>query len=55
MKLDLLTNATVVDDGIKFVAERGYKESKGIAVAVILDVTSISILKYRKSAKRILT
>ncbi|MFL6408859.1 MAG: hypothetical protein ACJ71F_17580 [Nitrososphaeraceae archaeon] len=53
MKLELLTNATVVDDAIRFVAERGYKESKEIAV--ILDVTSISILKYRKSAKRILT
>ena len=35
MKLDLLTNATVVDDAIRFVAERGYKESKEIAV--ILD------------------
>lgn len=32
MKLDLLTNATVVDDAIRFVAERHYKESKEIAV-----------------------
>jgi hypothetical protein len=28
MKLDLLTNATVVDDAIRFVAERGYKNLK---------------------------
>ena len=32
MKLDLLTNATVVDDAIRFVAERSYKESKEIVV-----------------------
>jgi hypothetical protein len=28
MKLDLLTNATVVDDAIRFVAERLYKNLK---------------------------
>jgi hypothetical protein len=34
MKLELLTNATVVDDAVRFVAKRGYKESKEIAVNI---------------------
>jgi Trp operon repressor len=49
MKLDLLTNATVVDDAIRFVAERGYKESKEIAV--ILDGDKHLNIKVQEVSK----
>ncbi|MFL6325204.1 MAG: hypothetical protein ACJ72C_10630 [Nitrososphaeraceae archaeon] len=49
MKLELLTNATAVDDAIRFVAERGYKESKEIAV--ILDGDKHLNIKVQEVSK----
>jgi hypothetical protein len=48
MKLDLLTNATVVDDAIRFVVECQHKESKEL---VNLDDETHLNIKARKVSK----
>jgi hypothetical protein len=51
MKLDLLTNVTVVNDANRFVAERSYKESKEIVVN--LDDEDVNIKRQEVSNKNI--
>jgi len=45
MKLDLLTNATVVDDAIRFVADKQNVQSKDRAVTKCNEVDRVTIIE----------